>query len=178
LDLPRFRRPFGTADLAVILGRITKGLSRAAVPEARLCRRAARGRDLTPAPIRVPTGREQCAAWRSAQPDAQLEPQAADPTEDPRLARLPTEAEIAAEVRRRPVGADICHDLGLMPGQCDRAFWHELSEAIIVYGGSLAGFLPNPNTRRLALGSGYASHADPTWPAAPPRLPTHTTGPP
>jgi len=66
-----------------------------------------------------------------------------------------------------------------MPGQCDRAFWVELSEAIIVYGGSLAGFLPNPNTWRLALGSGSdASHADPPWPAAPPRLPTHATGPP
>jgi hypothetical protein len=49
-------------------------------------------------------------------------------------------------VRRRPVGAviaDICRDLGIMPGQLDRAFWEELSRAIIIYGGSLAGFLPN-----------------------------------
>jgi hypothetical protein len=38
-----FASPFGTADLAVILARITNGLRRAAALEARLCRRAARG---------------------------------------------------------------------------------------------------------------------------------------
>src|SRR5690349_8824712 len=47
-----FARPFGTADLAAILARITAGLRRAAALEAMLCRRAARGRDLTPTPIR------------------------------------------------------------------------------------------------------------------------------
>ena len=50
-----FARPFGTADLAVILTRITNGLRRAAALEARLCQRAARGKDLTVAPIRLPT---------------------------------------------------------------------------------------------------------------------------
>jgi hypothetical protein len=71
----------------------------------------------------------------------QREPEPADHTEDPRFARLPTEAEIAAEVRGRPVGAvivDICRDLGITPGQLDRAFWDELSHAIIAYGGNLA----------------------------------------
>ena len=85
-------------------------------------------------------------------------------------------------VRRRPVGAviaDICRDLGIMPGQLDRAFWDELSHAIIVYGGSLACFLPNLNRRLFAFGSGdHADRADPGWPAAPPRLPAPATGPP
>src|ERR1700686_1861924 len=40
-----FARPFGTADLAAVLARITNGLRRAAALEARLCQRAARGRD-------------------------------------------------------------------------------------------------------------------------------------
>ena len=85
-------------------------------------------------------------------------------------------------VRRRPVGAviaDICRDLGIMPGQLDRAFWDELSHAIIVYGGNLAGFFPKLNRRLFAFGSGdHADRAEPGWPAAPPRLPAPATGPP
>ena len=177
-----FAKPFGTADLAVILARITNGLRRAAALEATLCRRAARGQDLTPSPIRLPAPRGPRPAWQSAQPAAQPEPQPGNPTEDPRLAHLPTEEKIAAEVRRRPVGAvivDICRDLGITPGQLDRAFWDELSHAIIAYGGSLAGFLGNLNRRLFAIGSGdHSDRADPGWPAAPPRLAAPATGPP
>src|SRR5271165_2576136 len=131
-----FARPFGTADLALILARITGGLRRAAALEARLCRRAERGQDLTPSPIRLPAPRGPRRTRQVAPP----EPQPADQAEDPRLARLPTEAEIAAEVRRRPVGAvivDICLDLGIEPGHLDRAFWDEINHAIMMYGGSL-----------------------------------------
>jgi hypothetical protein len=173
-----FARPFGTADLAVILARITNGLRRAVALEARLCQRAARGLDLTPAPIRLPTTPGPRAARQVAPADAPPEPQRADHAEDPRLARLPTEEEIAAEVRRRPVGAviaDICRDLGIAPGRLDRAFWDEISHAIIMYGGSLAGFLRNLFARRSGdLSDGAA----PGWPAAPPRLPSLATGPP
>jgi hypothetical protein len=99
-----------------------------------------------------------------------------------RPARLPTEAEIVAAVRRRPVGAvivDICRDLGITPGQLDRAFWDELSHAIIAYGGSLAGFLGNLNRRLFAFGSGdHSDHAGPLWSAAPPRPAASATGPP
>jgi hypothetical protein len=177
-----FARPFGTADLAAILARITSGLRRAAALEARLCQRAARGQDLTPSPIRLPIARGPRVARQVAPRDAQPEPQPATDTEDARLARLPTEEKIAAEMRRRPVGAviaDICRDLGIVPGELDRAFWDELSHAIIAYGGSLAGFLGNLNRRLSAFGSGARSdRVDPGWPAAPPRLPALATGPP
>ena len=108
-----------------------------------------------PHTIAHPPARRTRAARRTAgsrrrtpsRPQPANHPDRADPTEDPRLARLPTEEEIAAEVRRRPVGAviaDICRDLGITPGQLDRAFWDELSRAIIAYGGNLAGFLAEP----------------------------------
>jgi hypothetical protein len=63
-----FARPFGTADLAAILARITNGLRRAAVLEAALIRRAARCRDLTPAPIRLPAARGPRSARHVAPP--------------------------------------------------------------------------------------------------------------
>ncbi len=179
---PLLAKPFGTADLATILARITNGLRRATALEARLCRRAARGQDLTPAPIRLPSTRGPRPARQVAPLDASPEPRRADHIEDPRLARLPTEEEIAAEVRRRPVGAviaDICRDLGIAPGLLDRAFWDELSQAIIRYGGSLAGFFGNLNRRLFALGSDDRSErVGPGWPAAPPRLPAPATSPP
>ena len=177
-----FARPFGTADLAAILARITNGLRRAAVLEAALIRRAARGRDLTPAPIRLPAARGPRSARHVAPPDARPEPKPAGHAQDPRLARLPTEEEIAAAVRRRPVGTvivDICGDLGIAPGHLDRAFWDELSHAIMMYGGSLVSLLGNLDRRRSALGFGDLSdRADPGWPTAPPRSPASSTGPP
>ena len=42
-DFWLFAKPFGTADLALIIARITGGLRRAAALEAALCQRAARG---------------------------------------------------------------------------------------------------------------------------------------
>jgi hypothetical protein len=169
-----FAIPFGTADLAVILARITNGLRRATALEAALCQRAERGRDLKPSAAPLPAAYKPRAARQSA------EPLPADPALDPRLALMPTEAEIAAEVRRRPVGAvivDICRDLGITPDQFDRAFWDELSLVIIDFGGSLAGFVADLNKRVFALDLS-AQPADPPWPAAPQRLPALATGPP
>ena len=173
-----FARPFGTADVAVILARITAGLRRAAALEARLCERAARGRDLTPTPARMPAPHQPRPPRQVAPPDSQP----ATPAENPRLARLPTEQEIAAEVRRRPVGAvivDICRDLGIAPGDCDRAFWDELRHAIIAYGGSVAAFLDTLGKRLFACVCGdHADPAHPAWPTAPPGLSPVATGPP
>ena len=177
-----FAKSFGTADLAIILARITNGLRRAVALEAKLCRRATRGQDLMPTPIRLPAARAPVPARQVTPPAAQPNPPPADPTEDPRLARLPTEEEIAAEVRRRPVGAvivDICRDLGIAPGHLDRAFWDEINHAIMMYGGNLARFLTNLHERLFACFSAeHSGRADPGWPAAPPRLPAPATGPP
>jgi hypothetical protein len=82
-------------------------------------------------------------------------------------------------VRHRPVGAviaDICRDLGIAPGDLDRAFWDELSEVIIIYGGSLAGFVGRQCRLPFAFAPGDLP--DPPWPAAPPRLAERATGPP
>jgi len=53
---------------------------------------------------------------------------------------MPTPEELAAEVRRRPVGrtmAYICMDLGLAPGLCDGDFWNKVDRVLSRYGGSL-----------------------------------------
>ena len=121
---------FGTRDIALILSRIAAALLRADALESRLLRSAARP-DPKPRPPRAPS---QCAP-RAAR-------QQAEPAEqpDPLLARLPTPEQIAAEIRRRPVGAvlvDICRDLGIM---ADHPLWRELNLAIIVHGGGLGAF--------------------------------------
>jgi hypothetical protein len=121
---------FGTRDIALILRRIAVALLRADALEARLLRSAARP-DPKPRPPRAPSQRAPHTARREAEP-------AAHP--DPRLARLPTPEQIAAEIRRRPIGAvlvDICRDLGIM---ADHPLWRELNLAIIVHGGGLGAF--------------------------------------
>ena len=177
-----FARPFGTADLAVILARITNGLRRAAALEARLCARVARGQDLGGAPSRHSTARASRPARQAAPPDRPPEPQPADPAQDPRLARLPTEAEIAAAVRRKPIGAvivDICCDLGIAPGHLDGEFWAEINHAIIMHGGSLVRFLRNLHAHLWAFATGNRAVEDwPGWPGAPLPLPATATGPP
>ncbi len=178
----RFARRFGTADVAAILARITNGLLRAAALEARLCRRAERGQDLTSTPMRFPDTGGPRPARQNAPSSTRPEPQSTDDTQDPRLARLPTADEIAAEVRTRPVGvviADICRDLGVAPGELDRAFWEELNLAIISYGGTYAGVLHDLIHRSFAFMFGeHANTAAPGPPASSPRLPALATGPP
>jgi hypothetical protein len=178
----QFARPFGTADLGVILARITCGLRRAAALEARLCRHAARGKDLTPAPIRLPATHAPRAARPVAPADPRPEIQPADPADGSRLARLPTEEQIAAAVRRRPIGAvivDICCDLGIAPGHLDRAFWDEIHHAIMMYGGSLTRFLNDLHERLWGfISADRSDHVGPGWPASPQRLPAQATGPP
>jgi hypothetical protein len=120
--------PLGAGDIALLLARITRGLLRAEALEARLIRSAARP-DAAPAPPRAPSHRRSPPARATAPPT--------DTTQS-RLARLPTPEQIAAEVRRRPIGAviaDICRDLGIMPSH---PLWRELQLVIIRHGGSLA----------------------------------------
>jgi hypothetical protein len=171
--------PFGTLDPAAILARIACGLRRAAALEARLTGYAERGRDLPPPRPEPPPPRP--AASRERKPPAPRPRPAnrADPD------GLPTAEQIAAEVRRRPVGAvvaDICRDLGLLPGQCDREFWKELSDIITSYGGKLSRWIKVMERRirqTLVLGqnrqdaalAAFTPHAPPPNAAAtgPPR---------
>ena len=159
---------FGTSDIALILSRITLALQRAAALEARLLRSAARP-DPKPQPPRAPS---QCSARA---PQAPREPAEAEP----RLAGLPTAEQIAAEIRRRPVGAviaDICRDLGIM---ADHPLWRELHTAIILHGGNLAGFLNDMFKRsHAARHERMAALYAPPTPAPPPALEPASTGPP
>jgi hypothetical protein len=161
--------PAPATDIALILARITNGLLRAELLEARIIRTAVQ-LDAGPAPPRAPAHRRS------------LPPAAAQPTEaagspglDPRMS-LPTPEQIAAEVRRRPIGsviADICRDLGIMP---NHPLWPELRELIIRHGGNLANLVKDILDRAFHR---PASAAPPAWPAASPQSPTPAgTGPP
>jgi hypothetical protein len=119
------------------------GILRAEALEARIIRTAAR-LDAAPAPPRAPSHRKsplaQAAIARPTEAmDSSLTPVPA-PGLDPGLGpgiSLPTAEQIAAEVRRRPIGAvivDICHDLGIMPSH---PLWRELQLAVIRHDGSM-----------------------------------------
>ena len=114
---------FGTTDLTLIFARIARGLLLANALEARVLRSAAR---LDAGPRR--------GKARSA-PRAPAAPRVAEPM-DAGLAHLPTAEQIAAEVRRRPIGAviaDICRDLGILPSH---PLWPDVARAMLEYGGS------------------------------------------
>jgi hypothetical protein len=118
---------FGTTDLAPIFARIARGLLLASALEARVLRRAAQ-LDAAPKPARA----------RSA-PRAPATPRGA--ATDPRLASLPTPAQIAAEIRRRPIGAviaDICRDLGITG---KHPLWDDVQQALIEHRGSIAALV-------------------------------------
>jgi hypothetical protein len=155
-NLADITRHFGILDIALILARITSGLHRAAALEAGLTSHPVR-EPAAPAALRTPSLRQP----RAAPP---VDRSASVP--DPRLARLPTPDEIAAEVRRRPIGAvlaDICRDLGIVPSN---PLWRELSLAIIVNGGNLATLVKDTCDRVF------------TWLTDPPATPHPAASPP
>jgi hypothetical protein len=128
-DLSGIIRNFGTIDIADIIARITRGLLRAAALEAKLDQRLARQQaaaaNLTAASCREP---------RAARPANR----SASPPEDPGIAHLPTPEAIAAEIRRRPIGAviaDIIRDLGIVPSD---PRWREIAGAVLEHGGNLS----------------------------------------
>ena len=93
---------------------------------------------------------------------------------------MPTPEQIASDIRRRPVGAviaDICRDLGIMPGH---KLWRELSLAIIDTRGSLTGLTKDVFKRLRMLKPGAPVVVDPTWLAGqrPQLSPAGGTGPP
>jgi hypothetical protein len=162
-------RDFGTIDIREILARIARGLLRAAALETRLSSRLAR-QQAAPAAPSARSPRQPRAA-----PSVDRTARAADPG----FARLPTPGDIAAEVRRRPVGAviaDIFRDFGIVPSN---PLWRELSLVIIENGGNLATLFKD-TWKRLSIWLTDPLAA--THPATPaPDLPfagTPGTGPP
>lgn len=166
---------FGTSDRTVILARIMRGLLRADALYRFLLQRAATGRDVMPPAVRTPSPRQPGAARRT-------EPRRVTQDAAPDAMHLPTLKELAAEVRRRPIGAvlaDICDDLGLTLGQLGGARWEELRHAIVEYGGNLAGFFRRMMRRCLPLPAIAQRGALSAPPAPPPlALPALGTGPP
>ena len=113
---------FGTTDLTLIFARIARGLLLANALEARVLRSAAH-LDAGPRPAGARSAARAPAAPCVAKTDACL-------------AHLPTTEQIAAEVRRRPIGAviaDICRDLGILPSH---PLWPDVARAMLEYGGS------------------------------------------
>jgi hypothetical protein len=132
-DLPR---TFGTSDLALILDRIAQGLQRASLLAERITRTAAR-LDAEPQPRPAPSPRAPRALPSDAQPPSPQRAQTQQPADTALcLANLPTPEQIAAKVRRQPIGAvlaDICRDLGI---RRSHPLWDELHCAIDDYGGN------------------------------------------
>jgi hypothetical protein len=164
-DLATVTLPFGTRDIGLILARITRGLLLATALEARVEALAAKP-DVPPKPSREPVRRPRRAAPAT---------RSSDDAADPRLARLPTAEQIAAEVRRRPIGAviaDICRDLGIRP--C-HPLWREVHFLIIQHGGSAVRLFMDLLRRSLPV----AGLGPPAMVAVSPPLPAlAATGPP
>ena len=103
-------------------------------------------------------------------------PRPAD-TPESLLAALPSAEQIAAEVRRRPIGAviaDICRDIGIMPSN---DLWPEIRALITRYGGSLVRLLSDTLDRLFQHSPALAWPHGPLSPAAPAPAPSGT-GPP
>ena len=138
---------FGTGDLPTILHRMQRGMLRALALRHYLFARAARGCDLRfawPPSVALQPHHRPPAEPAPRPRSAPLRPRRPDPAlldiGDPDASRLPSPEELAAEVRRRPVGrtiAYICMDLGIAPGLCDGDFWNRVEKTLRRYGGSL-----------------------------------------
>ncbi len=161
---PVFARTcFGTNDLAVIVRRIAHGVQLANALEARVLQRAA-WLDKGPRPSRPQAARNPA------------KPAAPRPAADAPLSHLPTAEQIAAEVRRRPIGtviADICRDLGILPSH---PLWREVQNALIVHNGGYARLLIDILHRAFPRAARYLRPAKAASPGA--ALAPTGTGPP
>jgi hypothetical protein len=151
-----FAALFGTAKLPIILAHLHRGILRATALESLLRKRAATGRDVEVAPLRVHAASSVSGAGSNADVDHGDEPfhaqvsrlttQRAKYDEPIDPDHLPTLEEIEAEVSRRPFGrtiTDICRDFGIVPGMCTRMFWDALIEAVIFYQGTTVSLSGN-----------------------------------
>ena len=177
---------FQTTDLAAILARIRRGLMLAAALHAKLTQHQAAGHDIKPSPLRLPSQRHP-RDHTTAEPKPRVRH---TNIIDLPLDRLPSAEAIAAELRRRPIGAilvDICRDLCVRPGDLTGERWSELAQAIMAYDGNMAALLfDNPvdkkvkeRTRRFLAGEPLDESLAWVIPALPPPAAAASpTGPP
>lgn len=146
---------FHTSDLSQILARIARGLQIAAALETKLA-----GMKQEPKPSALPLPR----LTRHAPAASANTRQAADAGNC--LPDVATPEQIAALIRRKPIGAviaDICRDLGILPGH---KLWRELQLPIIAYGGNLAGLTKDILDRVFPLAAAALRASRPPLPAA------------
>jgi len=139
---------FGTADLTLILARIARGLLLADALEMRVLRSAAR---IDAGSVR---GRARPAAARAPAAPHVVET-------DPRLAGLPSAAQIAGELRCRSIGdviGDICRDLGIRPSH---PLWREVHLAMTRHGGNFVRLVTDILDRSFPLAAQLLSAATP-----------------
>jgi len=131
---------FQTTDLTAILARITRGLMLAGMLEAKLTRWQTIGHEAQPTPLRLPSE----SAPRDPLAATKPRPRHTNIIDLP-LDRVPSAEEIAAELRRRPIGAvlaDICRLVGVQQGDLEPGrFWDELAMAVVRHGGDLVQLL-------------------------------------
>ncbi len=165
---------FGTFNLSVIVARIMRGLRLATALEQRVITAAARSAHPKPSPKpRTPSPKPPSRRPKLSEQDdiAAL------------LARMPTDREIAAMVRRRPIGQildDICADLGIGPGQPQwQELWRQLRPAIAANRGNATIQFTRAYQRAIAAYREVTDGIAPNWTfyAVPEHL-SQTTGPP
>ena len=133
-DFRRFAERYRRSDFNEILARIRRGVMLAVALREKFLAQAKTGRDITPVKCRFSTPRRNRAANATDRRTRVRQTNIVDMPPD----KLPSAAQIAAELQRRPLGAvlaDICRDLGIRPGDVTREQWQELHELILDYGG-------------------------------------------
>ncbi len=164
---------YATNDLALVMARVTRGLLRAAALEERLLRACGRaGPDHRARPTTQPTTKPAPQRSPRARPVA-----VPTPNDDNLLTQPPTPEEIAAEVRRRPIGAvilDICRDLAIRP---DHPLWRDIQDTVVKHGGSYIRLMKHVITRHIRLAAELVVASEPSSPVllSPPSA---GTGPP
>lgn len=182
-DHARYR--FLGNPIPTVLARIARGILLARGLEDWLIKRASTGRDLTLARLRLPS------LSSTARPGTPRAPRRTNIIDLP-LDCLPSAEDIADEFRRRPVGAvlvDICRCLGITHGHLPHELSQALTDAVMLFGGSMLDLLFKDDREREKAGFSYDDWAredallddQPALPspaALPYRLAACPTGPP
>jgi hypothetical protein len=165
---------FGTFNLSVIVARIMRGLRLAAALEQRVV--AASARPNLPQPLPRPRKPRAPRPTRRSKLSEQDDNNAL-------LARMPTDREIAAMIRHRPIGKildEICADLGIGPGQPQwQELWRQMRSVIAAHRGKVATHLARAFRRAAAAYREVTEGLAPNWIfySIPEQKP-ETTGPP